>query len=78
MGPNRVCVSFRSPEDGNIFRFQNIVFSSYLEFRTMEKSMNPINLSVIHHRQNPFDSTFTVLRNHRLDYERVKLKKEYS
>jgi hypothetical protein len=35
--PSRVDVSFHSPEDGNITSFRNIVYSSYLEFRTMDK-----------------------------------------
>jgi hypothetical protein len=39
-GPNKVDVSLPSPEDGNRFIFRNIVFSSYLEFRRMDKIQN--------------------------------------
>jgi hypothetical protein len=35
-GPNRVCVSIASPEDGNRPSFRHVVFCSYLGFRTME------------------------------------------
>jgi hypothetical protein len=35
--PNRVGVSLLSPEDETISVFQNVVFSSYLEFRTVDK-----------------------------------------
>jgi hypothetical protein len=34
-GPNNAGFSFLSPEEGNRSRFQNVVLSSYLEFRTM-------------------------------------------
>jgi hypothetical protein len=40
-GPNRVGVSLPSPEDGNRSSFRNVVFSSYLEFRTMSKVQEP-------------------------------------
>jgi hypothetical protein len=39
-GHNRAGVSLPSPEDGNRSSFQNVVFSSYLELHTMEKSRN--------------------------------------
>jgi hypothetical protein len=39
-GPNRVGVSFPSVEDGNI-SLRNVVFYSYLEFRTMDKVRKP-------------------------------------
>jgi hypothetical protein len=55
-GPNRVDVSLPSPEDGNRSSFWSVVFSSYLEFWAKEKVQKPSN-SVIHHRQNPLDST---------------------
>jgi hypothetical protein len=48
-GPNRVGVSFPSPEDGNRSRFRNFLFSSCLQFRTMNKFHKP-SYSVIHHR----------------------------
>jgi hypothetical protein len=38
---NRVGISLLSPENGNRFSFQNDGFSSYLEFRTMDKVHNP-------------------------------------
>jgi hypothetical protein len=40
-GPSRVGVSFPSPEDGSRSSFRNVVFSSYLEFRTMDKVQKP-------------------------------------
>jgi hypothetical protein len=40
-GPNRVGVSIPSPEDGIRSNFRNVVFSSYLEFRTMGKVYEP-------------------------------------
>jgi hypothetical protein len=40
-GPNRVGVFLPSPEDGNEFSFRNVVFSSYFEFRTVEKVHKP-------------------------------------
>jgi hypothetical protein len=45
--------SFSPPEDRS--SFGNVVLSSYLEFRTMDRSTNPVILSVVHHRQNPSD-----------------------
>jgi hypothetical protein len=43
-GPNRVIVSFSSSQDGNRSSFQNVVFSSYLKFLTMDKVHNPVDL----------------------------------
>jgi hypothetical protein len=43
-----------SPEYRNRFSFWNVVFSNYSEF--WAKSIHPVILSVIHHRQNPLDS----------------------
>jgi hypothetical protein len=40
-GPTRLDASLPSPEDGNRFSFGNVVFSSYLEFRTMDKVKKP-------------------------------------
>jgi hypothetical protein len=34
------------------------LFSSYLEFQTMDEATNPVILSVIHHRLNPVFSHF--------------------
>jgi hypothetical protein len=43
-GPNRVGVSFPSPENGNRSSIRNVVFSStYLQFRTMDKVQKPRN-----------------------------------
>jgi hypothetical protein len=36
-GPSRVSVLLPSPEDGNRPSYPNVVFSSYLEFETMDK-----------------------------------------
>jgi hypothetical protein len=40
-GPNKVRVSLLPPEDGNRSSFRNVVFSSYLKFRTMDKVHKP-------------------------------------
>jgi hypothetical protein len=46
------CVgSLPSPEDGNSSSCWNVVFSSYLEFWTMDKVHKPSDVSVVHHRQ---------------------------
>jgi hypothetical protein len=42
-GLNRVGASLPSPEDGMRFSFRNVVFSSYLVFRTMGKVHKPSN-----------------------------------
>jgi hypothetical protein len=36
-----------------------MLFPSYLEFWTMGKVLKPMILSVIHHHQNHFDSTYS-------------------
>jgi hypothetical protein len=41
MGPNTVGVSFPSHEGGKTFSSRKVVFSSYLEFRTMAKVQKP-------------------------------------
>jgi hypothetical protein len=48
-----------SPEDGNRSSFRNVVFLSpnSLESGRWTKSENPLILCVIHHRQNPIEST---------------------
>jgi hypothetical protein len=38
--PNKVGVSFPSPEDGKVSSFRNAVFSGYSELRTMDKVLN--------------------------------------
>jgi hypothetical protein len=48
-GPKRVGVFLSSPEDGNRSSFRNVVLSSYLECRTIDKVINPMILGVIHH-----------------------------
>jgi hypothetical protein len=42
-GGRRVEVSLPSHEDGNRSGFRNVVFSSYLEFRTMDRVQNLSN-----------------------------------
>jgi hypothetical protein len=42
----------RSPEDGNRYGFQNVVFSACLELRTKDPVQKPSD-----HHQNPLDST---------------------
>jgi hypothetical protein len=49
-GPNRVDVSFPSPEDGNENIFRNVVFSSYLDPRRWTKTRNPVILCYTHCR----------------------------
>jgi hypothetical protein len=75
-GPNRVGVSHPLPEDGKRSSFQNVVFSSYLEFWEMDKVLKPSDSecytpsseSVTHHHQNPLEdlqldsSSFKILR----------------
>jgi hypothetical protein len=39
-GPNKVDVSFLSPEDGNISHFRKAVFSGYVEYLTIDKVHN--------------------------------------
>jgi hypothetical protein len=57
-GPKRVGDSLPSPEDGNRFSPRNFVFSSYLEYRTMEKCHKRSESDVIRHRQNSLESTY--------------------
>jgi hypothetical protein len=40
-------LSLSSPEDGNRSRFRNVVFCSYLEYRTMDKVQKPIDSMVL-------------------------------
>jgi hypothetical protein len=47
-GHNRVGVSIPLSEDGNRSLFRNIVFSSYLEFRTMGKVPKPTDSEFNH------------------------------
>jgi hypothetical protein len=46
-----------SPEDKNRSSFRNVVFSSLWNTERWRESKNPVILSVIHHRQNPIEST---------------------
>jgi hypothetical protein len=48
MEPYRGIVSLFSPEDGNKSRFRNVMFSSYLELRTIGKVQNPRNSELFH------------------------------
>jgi hypothetical protein len=54
-GTNYVGVFLPFPQDGITISFRNIVISNYLDRYT--HSINPVNLSVIHHRENLLDST---------------------
>jgi hypothetical protein len=45
--PNRVGVSLSSPEDGNRYSFQNVVFSSFENSGLWTKSRIPVILNVI-------------------------------
>jgi hypothetical protein len=56
-GPTRVRVVFPLPEVGNSSIFRNVVFYSYLEFRTRTKTINPEILMVVHHHRNPLENT---------------------
>jgi hypothetical protein len=47
-GPKRAGVSLPSPEDGNTSSLRNVVFSSYLEFQTMDKVHKPSDSEEIH------------------------------
>jgi hypothetical protein len=48
-------------EGGNRCSFLNVVFPSFLEYRTMRKVKITLILSVIHHRQNPLQSTWFMI-----------------
>jgi hypothetical protein len=52
-GPNRVGVTICSPEDGNRPTFLYVLFSSYLEFRTVDKAqkLSVLREQHIHHLQ---------------------------
>jgi hypothetical protein len=57
--PNTLGVSIPTSEDRNRSSFRNVVFSSYLEFRTMKsRHRNPVTLNVIDHHQKPSDYTY--------------------
>jgi hypothetical protein len=61
MKPNREGVSFHSPEDESRSSFRNGMFCTYQEFRVLNKSTNPVILSVIYHLRNPLDSTYNFI-----------------
>jgi hypothetical protein len=47
LGPlERVGVSVFSPKDGNRSSFQNVMFSTYLKFRAMDKVYKPSDSEV--------------------------------
>jgi hypothetical protein len=54
MLPNGVGISLPSPEDGNRSSFRNVVFSRYLEFRTMDKVHKPSDLECCTPLSEPF------------------------
>jgi hypothetical protein len=64
MGPNRVGVSLPSPEDGNRSSFLNVMFSGYLEFRTMHKVQKPGNSECYTASSEPFNITITIYHYH--------------
>jgi hypothetical protein len=45
-----------SPEDGKRSSFRNVVFSSFSDYRTVDKVQNPVILCVTYHHQNPLES----------------------
>jgi hypothetical protein len=53
-GPNRVGVSFPSPEARNRASFRNVVFSSYLEFQTVDKVHKPSESTFYKPSSEPF------------------------
>jgi hypothetical protein len=59
--PNRVKVSFPSPEDGNRPSFRNVLFSSYLEFRTIDIVHKRSHSEPFVHRQDRLESTASVM-----------------
>jgi hypothetical protein len=65
-GPNRLVVRLPSLEDGNRSSFRNAVFSSIYNSEWQTKSRNPAILRVIHHRQNPLDSTCSQIADYRM------------
>jgi hypothetical protein len=60
MGPNRVGDLSPSLVEGSGSNFQKIASTSYLEFRTMYKSTNPVILSVRHICQKASDCTWAI------------------
>jgi hypothetical protein len=54
MGHNRIGVSLPSPEEGNRSSFRNVVFYSYLEFRTMNKVQKPSDSDCYTPSSEPF------------------------
>jgi hypothetical protein len=54
-GPNRVGVALSSSEDGNRSSFRNVVFSIYLELRTMDKVHKPADFECYTPWSEPFE-----------------------
>jgi hypothetical protein len=44
-----------APEDGNRSSFRNVVFSSFVEYRTMKKGQNSVIPGVIRHQHNLYN-----------------------
>jgi hypothetical protein len=58
-----------SPENGNKFGFRNVVFFSVLQnTRRWTQSKNPVIQSVIHHCQNPLESTVSAITFRSIDH----------
>jgi hypothetical protein len=57
---NRVVVFLSSPEEGNKSSFQNAVFYSYLDLRTMNEVHKPMILNEILRRFSDFQALKTV------------------
>jgi hypothetical protein len=68
--PTKWISSILSPEGGNRSSIQNAVFVSVL-YNTVRwlKTKNPVISSVIHHRQNPLESTLLLIVVSKLDEE---------
>jgi hypothetical protein len=59
--PNRVLVSFPTPEDENRSSFRNAVSSSHLEFLTIDKAKKPSDSRDIYPHRNPLECNFRLL-----------------
>jgi hypothetical protein len=55
-----IVTNYKTQRFGNRCSARNVVFSSYLELGRWIKYSNSVSLSVIHHRQNPLESTSAI------------------
>jgi hypothetical protein len=51
---NRICVSLPWPEDENRSSFRNVLFSSYLESRTLDRALKPCDSECCTPSSEPF------------------------